>query len=158
MSSRSEAEGRIRSSRARSLRELPIRVRCSRYLVSSVQTPRRRVLISRVDSREPPTDATAKAPSCSIRQTRGIMKSIVHKLTEVQPLGSYGCQISTPVLYITYKLAKTPTEVGFFSGSRKRSGFHSSLSGPQICGKLSGRRESFIHYETIGAHRLYTSM
>jgi hypothetical protein len=37
----------------------------------------------------------------------------------------------------TYRLANTPTEICLpLSGSRKRSGFHSSASGPQTSGKL----------------------
>lgn len=116
-------------------------------------------VFGRVDSRESPTNATAKAPSCSIHQTRGITKSIAYETHKSSSFESCGLSDQcTLTLYITYKLANTPTELAFFSESRKRSGFHSSLSSPQIWGKLSGLRQSFIYHDVIRAHRLYTSM
>ena len=157
MSSRSEAEGRIQSSRAGSSREQAVRVRCGHYLISSVQTPRLGLWTH--ENRQP---MQARRPPAARCVRRGVPKkgAAYNTYKSLTLSKSCACQIYVHrrCMYITYKLANTPTEVCFLSESRKRSGFHSSLSGPQISGKLSHVNREFISHNAVRAHRLYASI
>jgi hypothetical protein len=91
--------------------------------------------------RESPAQTTAEAARCLIRQKERQEMPRVCELTKIQAFGRWVSQKSDQAQCVaendTYRLANTPTEICLpLSGSRKRSGFHSSASGPQTSGRL----------------------